>query len=368
MSVRSAVALFRGQREFHVDIIGKRRWWFLISGLLIVISAVSLIVPGLTLGIDFRGGALLEYRNPAGASVEEIRGALDRLGHNDAVVQLTGEGQVTVRTESLGRDRTEVLDALAERSGIGPGDISVQDIGPRWGQQISLKALQGLIIFLIVVSIYISFRFEWKMALSALVALFHDLIITAGVYALIGREVTPETVIAILTILGYSLYDTVVIFDKIQENAESPALVARETYAGMVNLSLNHVLMRSVNTSLVVLFPVGALMFLGGETLQSFAFALFVGVLVGTYSSIFVAAPLVAVLKEREPRMADIRSRAQRRETARPLRAVPATKASGGDGEQRELVRTGARPGSQSKSSQTRRKPKKKPRSKRRRR
>jgi preprotein translocase subunit SecF len=188
------------------------------------------------------------------------------------------------------------------------------------------------------------------------------------VYALIGREVTPETVIAILTILGYSLYDTVVIFDKIKENAESPALVAKETYAGMVNLSLNHVLMRSVNTSLVVLFPVGALMFLGGETLQSFAFALFVGVLVGTYSSIFVAAPLVAVLKEREPRMAEIRSRAQRRETARPLRAAPAAKASGGDGEQRELVRTGARPGSQGKSSQTRRKPKKKPRSKRRRR
>jgi preprotein translocase subunit SecF len=369
MSVRSAVALFRGQREFHVDIIGKRRWWFLISGLLIVISGVSLVVPGLTLGIDFRGGALLEYRNPAGVSVEEIRGALDRLGHNDAVVQLTGEGGVTVRTESLGRDRSEVLETLADLSGIAPGDISVQDVGPKWGEQISVKALQGLIIFLIVVSIYISFRFEWKMALSALVALFHDLIITAGVYALIGREVTPETVIAILTILGYSLYDTVVIFDKIKENAELPALVAKETYAGMVNLSLNHVLMRSVNTSLVVLFPVGALMFLGGETLQSFAFALFVGVLVGTYSSIFVAAPLVAVLKEREPRMAEIRARAQRRETARPsLRAVPAAKASGGDGEQRELVRTGARPGSQGKSSQTRRKPKKKPRSKRRRR
>jgi preprotein translocase subunit SecF len=367
MSVRSAVALFRGQREFHVDVIGRRRRWFLISGLLIVISAVSLVVPGLTLGIDFRGGALLEYRNPAGASVEEIRGALDRLGHNDAVVQLAGEGEVTIRTESLGADRSEVLDTLADLSGITPGDISVQDVGPKWGEQISVKALQGLIIFLIVVSIYISFRFEWKMALSALVALFHDLIITAGVYALIGREVTPETVIAILTILGYSLYDTVVIFDKIKENAESPALVAKETYAGMVNLSLNHVLMRSVNTSLVVLFPVGALMFLGGETLQSFAFALFVGVLVGTYSSIFVAAPLVAVLKEREPRMAEIRARAQRRETARPLRAVPAAKASTGDGEERELVRTGARPG-QSKSSQTRRKPKKKPRSKRRRR
>jgi len=369
MSLRSAIALFRGQREFHVDLIGRRRVWFLISGVLIGISIGALFFPGVNLGIDFRGGALLNYPNEAGVSVEEVRRELAGLGHPDAVVQLTGEGEVRVRTESLGNERTEILEGLAEQAGLQPSDISVEDIGPKWGEQISVKALQGLIIFLVVVSIYISLRFEWKMAAAALVALFHDLIITAGVYALVGREVTPETVIAILTILGYSLYDTVVIFDKVKENAESTALVARETYAGMVNLSLNQVLMRSVNTSLVVLLPVGSLLLLGGETLESFAFALFVGVLVGTYSSIFVAAPILAVLKEREPKMAEIRHRAERRETVRPgLRAVPAQQAAA-DEEERELVPASTRPTGQARRpAQARRKPKKKPRSKRRRR
>jgi preprotein translocase subunit SecF len=204
---------------------------------------------------------------------------------------------------------------------VGTAEINVDEVGPKWGAQISTKALQGLIIFLIVVSIYISFRFEWKMAAGAIVALVHDLLITAGIYALVGREVTPETVIAVLTILGYSLYDTVVIFDKIQENAENLALVQRETYAGAVNLSLNQVLMRSVNTSLTSLLPIGALLFFGGETLKDFAFALFIGVGVGTYSSLFVAAPVLTVLKEREPKLQQIRARADRRQ-ARPSLAV----------------------------------------------
>jgi preprotein translocase subunit SecF len=361
MNLRRGIALFRGQREFHMDIVGKRRIWFAISGVVLLISVLALGFRGLNLGIDFQGGALLDYANQSGASVEEIRSLLADQGHPEAIVQVTGEGEVRVRTESLGSDRAELLEALAGQTGIPPSDISIQDIGPKWGQQISAKAIQGLVIFLIAVTIYISFRFEWKMALSALAAMVHDIIVTAGVYALIGLEVTPETVIALLTILGYSLYDTVVIFDKIKENTESLSLVARETYAGTVNLSLNQVFMRSVNTTVVALLPVASLMLFGGETLQSFAFALFIGMLTGAYSSIFLGAPLVAILKEREPKLAEIRGRAERRETRPALQAAPAE-------EERELVPAAApRKQGQDRPPQVRRRPKKKPRSKRRR-
>jgi preprotein translocase subunit SecF len=332
VSFGRGLRLFRGQEEFRLNIVGRRRWWFGISAALIVISIVALFAPGLNLGIDFTGGALLEYPNRTAVSTDQIDAELTRLGHGDAVVQLVEGNQISVRTGSLGADRAEVLEGLAGQAGIDTADISVEDVGPKWGQQISAKALQGLLIFLVLVSIYIAFRFEWKMAVAALVALFHDVVITAGVYALSGQEVTPETVIAILTILGYSLYDTVVIFDKVKENTESLSLVSRETYAGAVNLSLNQVLMRSLNTSLVVLLPVGALMVFGGETLQSFAFALFVGLILGAYSSIFLASPVLAILKEREPKLAEIRARAARR-AIQPVRdeapAEPAPAAVG---------------------------------------
>jgi preprotein translocase subunit SecF len=216
--------------------------------------------------------------------------------------------------------------ALAKEAGISVNQINEQDVGPTWGSTISRKMLTGLIVFLVLVTLYITLRFELKMAAGALIALLHDLIITAGVYALVGREVTPETVIAILTILGYSLYDTVVIYDKIKENTESAAAIARDTYAGVVNTSLNQTLMRSVYTSLVVLLPIGALLLFGGSTLKDFAFALFVGVGSGTYSSIFVAAPLLSILKEREPRYQQIRARAEARAARPGLRAVPSAK------------------------------------------
>jgi preprotein translocase subunit SecF len=372
--LREAFALFRGQREFHVDVIGRRRVWFVLSGALLLLSLVGLFVRQLNLGIDFRGGAILQYDNRAGVTADDVRETMARFDREDAVIQLVGGGEeIDIRTASLGEDRAPLLEALARQAGVESSDISVDDIGPRWGEQISAKALQGLLIFLAVVSVYISLRFEWKMAVGALVALVHDLVITAGVYALVGREVTPETIIAILTILGYSLYDTVVIYDKVKENTESQALVARETYSGAVNLSLNQVMMRSVNTSLVTLFPIGTLLFLGGDTLKDFAFALFVGVLVGTYSSIFVAAPVLAVLKEREPRLARLRERAVQRGVRPALRAVPSPERSEPE-EELESVgapvftpapsRAGTRPGG------GRRKPtgKKKPRSKKKRR
>jgi preprotein translocase subunit SecF len=338
--LREAFALFRGQREFHVDVIGRRRVWFLLSGALLLLSLGGLFVRQLNLGIDFRGGAILQYENRTGVTADDVRETMARFDREDAVVQLVGGGEeIDIRTESLGEDRAALIGALARQAGVEPSDISVEDIGPRWGQQISAKALQGLLIFLAVVSLYITLRFEWKMAVGALAALLHDLTITAGFYALVGREVTPETVIAILTILGYSLYDTVVIFDKIKENAESQALVARETYSGAVNLSLNQVMMRSFNTSLATLFPIGTLLLFGGETLKDFAFALFIGVIVGAYSSIFVAAPVVAILKEREPRMARLRERAVQRGARPALRAVPSR--DGGE-EPEELEAVGA--------------------------
>jgi preprotein translocase subunit SecF len=256
-----------------------------------------------------------------------------------ALAEKAGVTPADVKTKQLGGDeRARLLAQLADQAGVQTSDINIRDFTATWGSQISKKALQGLIIFLILVTCYIAFRFEWKMALSALVALGHDLIITVGIYALVGREVTPASVIAILTILGYSLYDTVVIFDRVKENTESVALVARDTYSGVVNLSLNETLMRSVNTSLVVLLPILTLLLFGGETLKDFAFALFVGVASGTYSSIFIASPLLAVLKEREPRYQQVRMRALR-SAAKPrpaLRAVPAgssREVRSGDGE-----------------------------------
>lgn len=374
MRLREAVAMFRGQREFHVDIIGRRRLWFALSGALVALSLVGLAFRGLNLGIDFRGGAIIEYENRAGITADDIRETLARFERDDAVIQVIGDQEISVRTESLGDDRAELLEALAEQAGVQQSDISVSDVGPRWGQQISQKALQALLISLLAVSLYISFRFEWKMAVGALVAMVHDLSITAGVYALVGREITPETVIAILTILGYSLYDTVVIYDKIRENTESAALVAKETYSGAVNLSLNQVFMRSVNTTLATLFPIGTLLFLGGETLKNLAFALFVGMAIGAYSSIFVAAPVLTLLKEREPRLARLRERAAQRETRPALRAVPSPQTDQG-GEQLEPVGAPLRsatsqPQGRPRPAGTRRKPgaKKKPRSKKKRR
>jgi preprotein translocase subunit SecF len=366
VKLREAVELFRGQRDFHLDIIGKRMRWFLLSGFLLLISIGGLLFRDLNLGIDFEGGALLEYQDRAGVTVADVRDTMARFEREDAVVQIIDGREISVRTGSLGAQRTEILDALAEEAGVAPADINVQDVGPRWGAQISRKALQGLIIFLVVVSIYIAFRFEWKMSAAAMIALFHDLIITAGVYALTGREVTPETVIAILTILGYSLYDTVVIFDKVKENSESLSLVSKETYSGTVNLSLNQVMMRSVNTSLVTLLPIGALLLFGGDTLKNFAFALFVGVALGAYSSIFVAAPVMAVLKEREPRMAQIRTRAiQRERLPRPaLRAVPTAEATDADPELQAVAAQSRGSGSAPRrQAAPRRKGKKRPRS-----
>jgi preprotein translocase subunit SecF len=379
MNLGHAVATFRGHREPHFRIIEHRRWWFLLSGAVIALSIVGLAVRHLNLSIDFEGGSQLTYANNTGVSAEDVQVILQRppWSLSGTEVQIVGGNQLSVRTTSLTElsdvERTELIDALAKQAGVSPSDISRTDVGPTWGAEISRKALEGLIVVLVAITIYIALRFEWKMAVGAQVAMVHDVLITGGVYALTGREVTPATVIAILTILGYSLYDTVVIYDKIGENTESPALLAKDTYGGVVNISLNQVFMRSVNTSLVVLFPIASLLLFGGPTLKDFAFAMMIGVISGAYSSIFVAAPILSVLKEREPKYAQLRTRATARDAAgRPLRPVPSERAmasAGGDGQPVPSA-VGARPagGSTARSAQGAGRPRPRPKKKRKRR
>lgn len=314
-----ASRLYHGETRF--DFVGRRYWWFGFSAALMVISALALGLRGLNLSVDFVGGSLIEGNNPAGATVADIRSALDRLGLEGAKVQVIGDGTgFRVQTEELTPvQEDQMVAAVAAVAGVDDLDtISRQTVGPTFGASVAESAVRALIVFLVVVSLFIWWRLEWKMALSAIIELLHDLVFAAGLYALIGFEVTPATVIAILTILGYSLYDTVVVFDKIKENIAERG--ERHTISAIVNMSVNQVLMRSINTSLTTLLPVGSLLFvgsylLGAATLREFALALFVGVAAGTYSSIFLGAELVAIWKEREDRWQRIRRRLGRKGT-----------------------------------------------------
>ena len=329
MSARRAFDTFRGYRHPEFNIIQRRRRWFVLSGSAILVSIIALVFLGLNYSIDFTGGTLIEYRISNDVTVEQVRDVLvqDPYARESAEVQIVGGDQVSIRTSALtdltAGERTQLFEALAEQAGISPDDISAQVVGPTWGEQISRQAVIGLVVVLLAITLYITLRFEWKMAVGAMVAMVHDVLITAGVYALTGREVSPPTVIAILTILGFSLYDTVVIYDKVKENTESTALLGKDTYEGVANYSMNQVLMRSVNTSLVVILPILSLLLFGGATLKDFAFAMLVGVVTGAYSSIFVATPILVILKEREPKYQQLRARLESRQGDRRLRAVP---------------------------------------------
>ena len=301
MTFREFFDVYRGYRIPRFKLIEHRNWWFTFSGILIVLSLIGIAVRGFNYSIDFKGGAQLAYPLHTDASVQDIQATLANYGLTGSVQVVNGDA-VAIRTQTLTglQNSTKLLNDLAVEAGVAYQDINVQDIGPTWGAEISKKALRGLILVLVAITLYIAFRFEWTMAAGAMIALVHDVTITAGIYALTGRVVTPETVIAILTILGFSLYDTVVIYDKVQENTESAALLARMGYTKVVDLSLNQTVMRSVNTSLVVLLPILSLLLFGGETLKNFAFAMFVGVAIGAYSSIFIAAPALVILKSRQ--------------------------------------------------------------------
>lgn len=356
--------------EVSYDFIGHYKRWFVISAVVLVITLGALVFRGLNLGIEFSGGA--EFQVPkSSCSVEQVRGITEEEIGGQAIVTELGEGSIRVQTGDVTPQQgNQVSEAIADACDVKATDINIRIIGPTWGSDISKKALQGMFVFLVLVSIFLALYFEWRMAVAALVALAHDLIITIGVYAILGFEVTPATAIGLLTILGYSLYDTVVVFDKVKENTKGIAGQSRLTYSEAANLAINQTVMRSINTSIVALLPVGAILFvgaglLGAGTLKDLSLALFVGIAAGTYSSIFVATPLLAQMKEREPEMQALQRRVHaRRKNVEQTPSAGTTAATGvasGGGNKVQLLdsRTVAETGE-------RHQPKKQARSKRR--
>ncbi|HUO46169.1 MAG TPA: protein translocase subunit SecF [Acidimicrobiia bacterium] len=295
--------LLRGTTR--IDFVGRIRTWLRISAIALLVSVVAILVRDLNLGIEFRGGVSITASNPSGASVEDLRALTDEAGITQAVIQVIDNGAaIRVQTPALDEDAQQTLIALiASTTGSDPNDISIDSVGPTFGALILRQSIIALVVFLGAVMLFITWRLEWKMAAAGIVALIHDLIITAGIYAITGFEVTPATVVAALTILGYSLYDTVVVFDKVEEQERVSA--ERSTISDIVNRSTNLVLSRSLLTALTSLLPVGSILFVGAfifgaTSLRDFALALFVGIAIGTYSSVFLASPLLAAWKERE--------------------------------------------------------------------
>jgi len=312
--------LYRG--EVSYDFVGHKRRWYTISGAILIISIVALLVRGLDFSVDFKGGAVFQFTAPS-ATQTQITDTVSGAGVQGAVVQqLTGKlGNKSwqVQTDTLTSQETgKVENALTTQ--VDAQNMSTTFVGASWGSQITGKAVQALIAFMIVIVLYLSIAFEWKMAVAAFVALIHDLVIATGVYALTGFQVSPATVIGLLTILGYSLYDTVVVFDKVRENTAGLLGGARSTYSEAANLALNQTLVRSINTSVIALLPVAAILFVGGGLLgagelKDLALVLLVGMLSGTYSSIFIATPVLADLKEREPQYQALAKRVSVRAT-----------------------------------------------------
>jgi preprotein translocase subunit SecF len=314
-----------------IDFIGRKWLWYSISGLILLGALIGLGVRGVNLGIEFEGGVEYQVAVPAGKANEQTAEALRKAVAAEAdasnipaalspIVNTSGTDNIRVQTEPLENAQAARIETVIQRTaGVGADNISANAIGATWGAQVANRALLGLVVFLILVVLFIWAYFrEWKMSVGAIVALAHDLLITIGVYALSGFEVTPATVTGILTILGFSLYDTVVVFDKVRENTKNLTRT-RQTYAEAANLAVNQTLVRSINTSIVALLPVGALLVVGVATLGSGALkdlslALFVGMAAGAYSSIFIATPLVVQLKELEPgiKAGDARARRHR--------------------------------------------------------
>jgi preprotein translocase subunit SecF len=307
--------LYAGETTY--DFYGKRWRGFGLSLALIVIALVSLATRQLNLGIDFEGGVAWEVP-AAGITIDEAEGVLSDNGIDvaDAKIQTLGTGSDQRLRIQVGEQPADVQAAvaadLAEAAEVDVDEVSAQAVSSSWGRSITEKAVRALVVFFILVSVFIAWRFEWKMALSAFLAMVHDVLISVGVYSVLGLVVTPATVVAFLTILGYSLYDTIVVFDRVRDNAKRFS-GSRTPYADVINVSMNQVLMRSLNTSICALLPVFSLwivgsIIMGARSLEEFALALLVGLLAGAYSSIFIATPLLAVLKEREPKYRSLRS------------------------------------------------------------
>jgi len=332
--------LYRGQTRF--DFVRRHRWWFAASSLVILAGLVSLGVKGLNYSIEFVGGTSWQVSAP-GVTVTQARNALSPLGFGGATITQLGSGsKATLNVDaklagnSSGVSTTEaskVAAVLANLVHKPASAVSVENVGPTWGGNITHKAVEALIVFLIVIAAYISLFFEWKMALAAIIAVAHDILVTVGIYSLLSFLVTPDTVVAFLTVLGYSLYDTIVVFDRVRDNSRGLGATGKLSYTDVVNLSMNQTLARSINTSLVAILPILAVLVLGAQvlgavTLEYFGLALLIGLTSGAYSSIFIASPLLAMLKEHEERYRRIRERLESRGTALQL-ISPAAVAAG---------------------------------------
>lgn len=301
--------LYSGKRSFNI--VGNAKRWFIISGILVIASILVLATKGINQGIEFRGGSEFRIAAVADTSFDPANEAVGQIDTTQVPrITVIGTNSLRIQTEALSAEQTtELTQLLAEAYDVEPGEITTNFVGPVWGQDVTTQALQGLVIFLVLVSLVMILYFRrWRMALAAIIALFHDLIITVGIYALTGFEVTPASVIGFLTILGYSLYDTVVVFDKVRENTEDVYGQTRYTYGEAANLAVNQTFVRSINTSVVGLLPVGSILFvgaffLGAGTLRDIALALFIGLALSTLSSIFIATPVDVALENRSAKV-----------------------------------------------------------------
>jgi preprotein translocase subunit SecF len=299
--------LYSGETSFNI--IENRKRWYSISAIFLLISIGALAVQGLHLGLEFKGGASYTVTK-AGITIEQGRAAADQFEiPGESVVQKIGDDKIRIQTGALTPVQANAVEnVIVNTFSVPVESIDTQLVGPSWGEEITKKAIYGLIAFLLAVMLFLAMVFESKMAISAIVAVVHDVLITVGIYALVGFDVTPATIIGFLTILGYSLYDTVVVFDKVRENTKSVTANSKQTYSQAANLAVNQTIVRSTNTSIIALIPVGSILFvgaglLGAGTLKDLSLALFIGLAVGTYSSIFIAPPFLASLREREPAM-----------------------------------------------------------------
>ena len=309
--------LYSGEKSFNI--VGNAKRWYIVSALFTVLSIGALAIQGLHLGIEFKGGSAYTFTSTT-ATVEQARTAVEGSGiSSELIVQKVGDSKIRVQTGSLTNAQSDAVESvIVSTFGVSAESIDTQIIGPSWGKEITKKALYGLIAFLLVIMLFLALTFEPKMAIAAIIAVVHDVFITVGIYALVGFDVTPATVIGFLTILGYSLYDTVVVFDKVRENTRSITSTSKQTYTQATNLAVNQTLVRSINTSVIALIPVGSILFvgaglLGAGTLKDLSLALFIGMIVGAYSSIFIAPPVLAQLREKEPAMIALAKRVSAR-------------------------------------------------------
>jgi preprotein translocase subunit SecF len=351
--------LYRGETRF--DFIGTRRRWYLASALIVLVCVLSFVLRGFNWGVEFKGGSQFQI-NASGTSIsaKQAEAAFSKAGETPAdPARIVGSGstrQIVVKTKHLTPPEQTTLESKVLKDlNLPTSSLSVTSVSSSWGHEVSVKAIEGLIVFLIVVSIYLSIRFQWRMALAAFIALVHDLILAAGVYSLVGFEVTPSTVVGLLTILGFSLYDTVVVYDKVSENSKDITAGSRMTFSEAANLAVNQTLMRSINTSLIALLPVAGLLFVGSGllgvgTIKDLALVLFVGLASGAYSSLFLATPIVCDLIERQPAYRALTKRVLAKRASEAARATAVEPALAGAAAPRRAggpapaPRPGARP------------------------